>query len=269
MQAHVDQASRIERQRLFTPLPAAGQGTPVAIEEEIKAPLALEAGTPKPALAERAMMPLPGVGEAPLNPDEFVKRLGESLARLSASEGIATRTEPGARPDALTLTSGYSGMAPASATATGLSSSVSSTGIPLPLSHANWDQALGERVQWMVGQRVQSAHIRLNPENLGPMEVRLNMSNDQASVQFVSAHGVVREALDAAIPRLRDMLEASGVQLLDVNISDQSMAREGREGDAAPVAWELNGKQTDSEDTRVSQTTVARVLEQGRLDLFA
>jgi len=138
-----------------------------------------------------------------------------------------------------------------------------------PLNQDGWDQALGERIQWMAGQKLQGAQIRLNPANLGPMEVRIQVQNEQASIQFTSAHGVVREALEAALPRLREMFDASGVELVDVDVSGQSFAEQQRgTGEDASAAW--NGAVAEQESgLTVLDTPLDRFLENGRLDLFA
>jgi flagellar hook-length control protein FliK len=81
----------------------------------------------------------------------------------------------------------------------------------------------------MVGNKLQGAEIRLNPAHLGPMEVRVQIQNDQASISFTAQHGLVREALEAAIPRLREMLGESGLQLNNVTVSDQSLAEQRRQ----------------------------------------
>lgn len=93
--------------------------------------------------------------------------------------------------------------------------------IPQPVQHPGWSQALGERVQWMLGQNMQSAHIRLNPPGLGPLEVRILIQGDQTSVQFITHHTQAHDALEASLPRLRDMLGNQGMQLgnLNVNVS--------------------------------------------------
>ena len=51
--------------------------------------------------------------------------------------------------------------------------------------------------------------------------MKLNLNDDQAHVQFISHHSAVREAVEEAIPRLREMLEANGITLADANVSDQ------------------------------------------------
>jgi flagellar hook-length control protein FliK len=138
------------------------------------------------------------------------------------------------------------------------------------LNQGAWDQALGERIQWMVSHKLQGAQIKLNPANLGPMEVRVQVQNEQASIQFTSAHGVVREALEAALPRLRDMFDASGVKLVDVDVSGQSFAEQQRTaGEGESAAWGGAVSEQDSELETGLDTPLDRFLGSGRLDLFA
>jgi flagellar hook-length control protein FliK len=149
-------------------------------------------------------------------------------------------------------------------------SALATLSVNTPLAQSNWDQALGERIQWMVNQKMQAAQLRLNPAQLGPMEVRIQVQNDQASIQFTSAHGVVREALEAALPRLRDMFDASGVELVDVDVSGQSFAggQRPRGEDGAETGGMLSIDGTGETET-VLETAVSSLLENGRLDLFA
>lgn len=82
-----------------------------------------------------------------------------------------------------------------------------------------WDQALGNRLVWMAGQGQQVAQLHLNPPELGPLHVTLTLNNDQASAQFVSGHALVRDALEAGMPRLREMLADSGIALGNASVS--------------------------------------------------
>jgi len=150
------------------------------------------------------------------------------------------------------------------------SSALPTTSVQTPLGQANWDQAVGERIQWMVGQKMQGAQVKLNPANLGPMEVRIQVQNDQASVQFTAHHAVVREALEAALPRLRDMFESSGVELVDVDVSGHSFAEQkaaGEEGDRN--VWDGGTGDADIAPEMVLESEVASLEHAGRLDLFA
>ena len=89
-----------------------------------------------------------------------------------------------------------------------------------------WAQGLGRQMLMMVNQNMHSAEMRLNPAHLGPIEVRIKMDDDQVSVAFNSQHAVVREALETAIPRLREMFESSGMNLSNTDISHQSFAEQ-------------------------------------------
>ncbi len=142
----------------------------------------------------------------------------------------------------------------------------------VPLNHANWDQALGDRIQWLISQGAQagqSAQIKLNPAHLGPMEVRIQVRDDQANVQFTATHAVVREALEAALPRLREMLGASGVELVDVDISGESFAEQQRTNEEQePARWTDASADSGENTDVVLETALLPAAETGRLDLF-
>ncbi|MFQ5643760.1 MAG: flagellar hook-length control protein FliK [Thiogranum sp.] len=186
------------------------------------------------------------------NPD--TSRITDTLLRTDSTG--STVAPPAA------VQSASSGPAPAVPTLT----------LGTPLNQGGWDQALGERIQWMAGQKLQGAQIKLNPAHLGPMEVRIQVQNEQASIQFVSAHGVVREALEAALPRLREIFDASGVELVDVDVSGQSFAEQQRSaGEGKATAWQGEGEATEQDAglETVLDIPLGGFLESGRLDLFA
>lgn len=91
---------------------------------------------------------------------------------------------------------------------------------------AEWGGAFGEKVVWMATQNHQVAELRLNPPSLGPLEVRLTVSNDQATALFVSHHSAVREAIETALPRLREMLADNGIMLGNATVSSESFSQQ-------------------------------------------
>ncbi|MBV8634626.1 MAG: flagellar hook-length control protein FliK [Burkholderiaceae bacterium] len=82
-----------------------------------------------------------------------------------------------------------------------------------------WDQALGQKVVWMVAGGQQSASLTLNPPDLGPMQVVLNVNNSHATATFTAAQPEVRQALEAALPKLREMLGDAGIQLGQASVN--------------------------------------------------
>jgi flagellar hook-length control protein FliK len=92
------------------------------------------------------------------------------------------------------------------------------SGLDKPLNAPGWQEGLGDRIIWMAEKSLQSAEIRLNPAHLGPLEIRIQMDQDQATIHFATHHATVREAIEAAVPKLREMLGTHEISLADVNV---------------------------------------------------
>ncbi len=99
-------------------------------------------------------------------------------------------------------------------------------GIAEAFGRPGWSQAMGKQILMMVNQNISSAEIRLNPAHLGPIEVLIDMSEEQVSVSMSSRHAVVRDAMEQALPRLREMLEQNGFSLADADISEHAFAEQ-------------------------------------------
>ena len=96
--------------------------------------------------------------------------------------------------------------------------------ISVPMKTPQWGDELSNRVMWMVQHDVQTASIKINPPNLGPLEVQVSMNKDHVDVSFNSHHAAVKEALDASMPKLKEMLGSSGLQLGNANVSHHSFS---------------------------------------------
>lgn len=86
----------------------------------------------------------------------------------------------------------------------------------------------------MVSQGIQQAEIRLDPPELGHMLVKVQVHGDQTQVQFHVTQSQTRDVVEQAIPRLRELLQEQGMQLVDSHVSqgDQGQRREGGFGEA-------------------------------------
>ncbi|MDZ4157916.1 MAG: flagellar hook-length control protein FliK [Methylococcales bacterium] len=100
--------------------------------------------------------------------------------------------------------------------------------ITKPLSHPEWNKDLGERIVWMSNRAIPAAEIRLNPQHLGPVSVRVNVADDQATIMFTAQNAATREALEASIPKLREMMNAQQLNLVDVTVAHGSASDQGR-----------------------------------------
>ena len=102
--------------------------------------------------------------------------------------------------------------------------------VQVPVGQPGWGEAVSQQVTWFVSQKISAASLRLNPQHLGPMEMAVSMDGDQASISFTSQHSMVRDALESAIPRLREMLSENGLNLADVNVSQQGKSHGDDQG---------------------------------------
>ncbi len=91
----------------------------------------------------------------------------------------------------------------------------------LPLHHPRFGEAFTQQVTVMARDGVQHARITVNPPELGPVEMRITMRNDEATVHFAAHHSSVRDALEEALPRLREQFEQAGLRLHNGAVFDQ------------------------------------------------
>lgn len=94
-----------------------------------------------------------------------------------------------------------------------------------------WSAGLGQRLLMMAESGVEVARLRLNPAHLGPLEIHVNVEDERAQVWFGASHGATRDALEAALPRLREMFAAQGLELTHADVNDHGGQREGARAD--------------------------------------
>lgn len=117
-----------------------------------------------------------------------------------------------------------------------------------PFTDPGWNQQLGERVQWLTDKAVPVAELRLNPQHLGPISVRIDMDHDKASIAFSAHHAMVRDAIEAAVPKLREMLGAQQLNLIDVNVSQPSGFDSGKSFGQGQMAQQQAGDGSPNSD---------------------
>jgi flagellar hook-length control protein FliK len=203
--------------------------------------------------AETAKLPAEGA--------DFAARL-----RDSAPHGGMKEAAPGA--EALTSLS---------AQATALQTAQATTTAPTDRLSARvgtpaWDNQVGQKVIWMVGGEDQSATLELNPPDLGPVQVVLNVSNDLASVTFSSQQLEVRQALENALPRLREMMSENGIALGNATVNAGAEGRQGQDGQGTGGSGRGRGGNGggDSDVADVTPRPRTRVIGgAGAVDTFA
>ena len=125
--------------------------------------------------------------------------------------------------------------------------------ITLPLRHPQWGAQLAQRVMLLAQNNQNLAQIRLNPAHLGPIQVKLKMEADSGvQVSLHAHHALTREAIEQAVPRLRELFQQQGLTLSDVTVQPDER---GHAQAFADARRDQNGQSSSSslESARVEE----------------
>ena len=122
--------------------------------------------------------------------------------------------------------------------------------------------ALAERLHWMIDHNLGEARIKLNPPQLGAIDIKITLAEDQTFVQFTASQAGAREIIESALPRLRELLGAAGLALGGATVGGEATSREQPE-----VRW---GAVPELEPLDVLEPAVrAAALADGLIDIYA
>ena len=143
------------------------------------------------------------------------------------------------------------------------------TSVETPVGQADWGDKIMGKLAWLANQNLSVAEIHVTPPELGPLEVRVQVQNEQTSVTIHAANPGVRELLEQQSQRLRDMLADSGLNLEQFDVSDQAGQHSQQDDDTGTLA---NGSLPVDEDD--AQLLAGERVEldlswKGELDVYA
>lgn len=133
-----------------------------------------------------------------------------------------------------------------------------------------WDQAISQKIVWMVGAAEQTATLSLNPPDLGPLQVVINVSNQMADTTFISNNAEVRQALQDGMSNLREKMAESGIQLGQANVNSGGQSQQ----DSSSVPFNPQSSRLSDKDINTSLSTTTRETREvhvsnGLVDTFA
>ncbi|WP_430456122.1 flagellar hook-length control protein FliK [Rheinheimera sp.] len=134
---------------------------------------------------------------------------------------------------------------------------------PLVLTDPTAAQQIKDRVMVQIQHKLQTAEVQLHPEELGSMQIKLNLQQDQLSVQFVVQQGVAKEALEQQMPKLRELLEQQGIALSEGQV-EQRQSRSQQEQHSA-----RHGNHAGAESELAAVQTVQMKVSDRMVDFYA
>lgn len=241
---------------------AAGAGPGPAIPPSGSPPVGIDGALPlMPAMATTpaASGAAIGAGQATPSPADLAATLGLiNAGSTSAEPATEPLAEPGERSPLQALTTGTTATATKPAAA-----ALASPALAMPAEPGTgFDDAFGARIGWLADQRIGRAEIRVTPEHLGAIDIRLQIDGSRVTAEFNSTQADVRQALEASVGRLRDLLGQQGLQLAQADVGQRGSDNRGG-------ADHHRTDDADVEIETVDLSTATMIRSRGLLDEYA
>lgn len=254
------------------PGPPASQTSPASADGHAArpSPVALSGQ----AAAEAALRAMPDAAASPLLPGDGSPTFGDSMtddASKTAADAVLAGKAAESAARELPLPVGQPEVHGARAMA---SHPQPETGrvererlvVATPVNSPTWHEDLGHKVTMLIGKEATSAELVLTPPHLGRVEVQLTVSGDQTSASFVAATPAAREALEQALPKLREFLADAGISLTQASVGGDAQRGRGKGEGNRGSRSELGASSGAEPEVRLAAAT--RRID-GMVDTFA
>lgn len=168
---------------------------------------------------------LPGVTQGLQLSEAVMGAQGAESSRPVDSASIAASARFQAAMDMASQQAGNQAARMAQETAVPLRSYT--TSVAVPVGHAEWGDKVAGKLSFLTARNMSVAEIHLTPPDMGPMEVKVKVHNEQANITVHAANPVVRDQLELHSHRLRDMLGEQGLSLAQFDVSDSPQQQAG------------------------------------------
>ena len=147
------------------------------------------------------------------------------------------------------------------------------TSVDVPVGQAEWGDKVMGKLTWLTANKLSVAEIHLTPPDMGPMEVRVQVQQDQTSITVHAANPAVRDQLELHSHRLRDMLGEQGLNLEKFDVADSSQQQTGEQsasGDDSETSGRGDTRHASADEGLDSdETTSIDLTHNGEVDIFA
>jgi flagellar hook-length control protein FliK len=140
--------------------------------------------------------------------------------------------------------------------------------LPTPMANQDWANQFNQQIVWLSQQQIKSAIIRLNPKEMGALEVNLKIDKNHAIIQMTTHHDSARDAIEQTLPKLRDMMHEQGIHLDDVNVQTRHQhdsKNQSQMSSATTLTHEDGFNDAQEESLNSESITVSK----GLIDYFA
>lgn len=253
---------------IITPTPAA-----VATTETVEAAVLPATGkslpTPWLLLNQQANADVPASGEGDISastlaaPTEAWSQLFEVASQLGEFKAAAEASVPNSRPASAEPLLNISNLAGPLASTSPTARSIAPEAVAgIPVRSANFANLVGNEVLWQAKIGSNQAEIRLDPPDLGPIDVRISRSDNETHLHFMVSHQATRDQLEQALPRLRELFGQGGLQLGQVEVEQgrrEQLAQQPRENNTS--AGKRSSDMPVTEEVLIRRTTLMGLID--------
>tara|TARA_R110001592_G_scaffold38315_2_gene126470 strand:- start:11362 stop:12726 length:1365 start_codon:yes stop_codon:yes gene_type:complete len=144
-----------------------------------------------------------------------------------------------------------------------------STTLSSAVNSDQWSDEVSQKILWFAGRNIQTAEMHLNPAELGPIDVKIHVQNEVATVTFNVNNASVRDLLESNVVRLREMMEANGVNVGEVNVDSGSREQSQQSGsDSTGKGFAQSGQETDENGELVMTEKEVTLKQTNLVDYF-
>lgn len=147
------------------------------------------------------------------------------------------------------------------------------TSVDVPVGHAEWGDKMVGKLTWLTANKLSVAEIHLTPPDMGPMEVRVQVQQEQANITVHAANPAVRDQLELHSHRLRDMLSEQGLSLEQFDVADsaqQQASGQDAEGESENAEGRAGGELAGvSPEEAEANVNALDLTWKGEVDIFA
>lgn len=134
------------------------------------------------------------------------------------------------------------------------------------LHSSDFAPALGLQISTLTRNGIPEARLHLNPAELGPIAVQIELDGRNAQVVLAASHAETRQALEQALPQLASAMRDAGFTMAGGGVFQQPQ-NPAQRGQLA-AARRGRGDDGDPADAAVPTLVTARV-QRGVVDLYA
>jgi flagellar hook-length control protein FliK len=119
-------------------------------------------------------------------------------------------------------------------------SSAATVATPRAFDQSAWSTALAQQVTASAVAATRETTVRIKPDGLGPIEVRVRVESQHVDVRFAIEHPVTANMVREALPDLQRMLAQSGLNLGDAQVAQQNAGSRGQSARGDAISSQAN-----------------------------